>query len=153
MTKKQQHAKVCQKLNIDPATIPMIMDVKDALKHLKRKPMIPQFNDVEKRLRNYFIADWSLIMIAEAMNLQPDGKIWIPDYNNEKEDKWEVDWFRVKANVMNPSGFGFSSSCYGCWTATTSCGSRVAFKEKDRLRFVVEQHERLFIQKILILKK
>jgi hypothetical protein len=154
MTKKEQHAAVCKGLGIDPATIPMIMDVKDALKHLKSKEKRPTFKEVSKDLRDHFLAEWDLIKITEAMNLQPDGKIWKPDYHTRPlEDKWQLGWVEVKADAENPSGFGFSCSGYDYGGTDTYCGSRFAFKKQERGRFVLKQFEGLFIKKYLILKQ
>lgn len=151
--KKEAHAKVCKELGIDPATIPMIMDVQDALKLLKSKDMIPKFKDVSKDLRDHFLAEWSLIKIFEAMNLQENGKPWIPDYTpGNTQSKWEVRWFEIKADTKNPSGFGFSNSSYVFWSTAARCGSRLACREENRLRFIMKAHEGLFIEKYLIIK-
>lgn len=153
MNKKEQHAKVCKELGIDPATIPLIMDVKDALKVLKSKAKIPTFKDVEKELRDYFLADWSLVKIVEAFNLQPSGKIWRPDYRpGNSEYKWEPRWFEIKANDKNSSGFGFSYSTYDRWLTDAFCGSRLACKEENHIRFILKQFEGLFVKKIVIIK-
>jgi len=151
--KQQQHAKICEELEIDPDTIPMIMDVQDALKLLKCKDIIPKFKELSEDLRDHFLAEWSLIKIFEAFNLQDNGKPWIPDYTpGNNQPKWEVRWFEVKADAKNPSGFGFSDSDFDHWAADAYCGSRLACREENRLRFIMKAHEGLFIKKYLILK-
>lgn len=153
-SKNDMHEKICKELDIDPSSIPVILDVQDALKILKSKEMIPKFKDVSNDLRNHFLAEWSLIKIFEAMNIMDDGKKWIPDYTpGNTQPKWEVRWFEVKADSKNSSGFGFSLSlCAGC-NAGTYCGSRLACREENRLRYIMKAHEGLFIEKYLIIKK
>lgn len=154
MNKKEKHKEICKELGLDPKKIPMILDVKDALKLLKSKVKIPTFKDVEAYLRDHFLADWSLMKMAEAMNLQPDGKIWQPNYHKKPlEDKWEARWWEVQADEKNPSGFGFSYSHCDGWDTNTGCGSRLAFQDVDRLRYVMLAHKGLFVRKLLILKQ
>ena len=58
-----------------------------------------------------------LVVIARALN---EG--WTPDWTNSDEYKY-YPWFKYDG-----AGFGFSGTCYVCWSADAGVGSRLCFK-------------------------
>lgn len=52
--------------------------------------------------------------------------IWIPDYNNINEQKWEP-YFKW----VSGSGFVFTRSGYGCSATVSGVGSRLCFPDKE----------------------
>lgn len=105
MKKSKKFLKVCKSLGLDPNTIPEIMSFEKACKMRKIKPVLPIVNHLPERHRARQIADYKLAIITEAFNLQPDGTVWEPNYNDDSEWKYEPR-FWIDADAKNPSGFG-----------------------------------------------
>lgn len=124
MKKSNPFIKVCKALDIDPESIPPIMSFEVACEWLKRKPDLPIVKHLPKQLQAYVLADYKLITITEALNLDvKTRKPWYPDYTDMSEYKYEP-WFEVKADKKRPSGFGFSYSSFGYLVHV--CGCRLA---------------------------
>lgn len=153
MKKNAEFLKVCKKLEIDPESIPPIMSFEIACEWLREKPVLPIVKHLPKKRQGYVIADYKLITITEALNLDPKTKLpWEPNYHTN-ETKYEPR-FWVKADAKHPSGSGFSGSNFGSWSTAslTTCGSRLCLKSYGRWKFIVNVHEKLFIERTLILK-
>lgn len=152
MKKNATFLKVCKKLEIDPESIPPIMSFEAACEWLKRKPVLPIVKHLPKKHQRYVIADYKLITITEALNLDPKTKLpWKPNYFDTDEYKYEPR-FWIKADAKHPSGSGFSVSDFDLWVTGTDCGSRLCLKSYERWKFIVKVHEKLFIERTLILE-
>lgn len=144
--------KICKKLDIDPASIPPIMSFEVACEWLKHKPSLPVVLGIPKKHQAYIIADYKLITITEALNMDPvTKKSWEPDWSDSSQDKYQP-YFWIKADKKRPSGFAFSSSDYVSWLTYSAVGSRLCLKSYDRWQFITAVHEKLFLQRTLILK-
>jgi hypothetical protein len=144
--------KVCKSLGIDPESIPPIMSFENACEWLERKPMLPVVLGLPKKHQNYVIADYKLITITEALNMDPKTKTpWEPDWSDSSQNKYQP-WFWPKADKKRPSGFGFSGAACDYWRTLTFVGSRLCLKNYDRWKFITKVHEKLFIERTLILK-
>lgn len=144
--------KVCKSLEIDPESIPPIMSFEIACKWLKREPSLPVVLGVHRKYQAYIIADYKLITIIEAINLDPKTKKpWEPNWNNTSERKYQP-YFWIKADNKCPSGFGFSYSFCVSRCTVTYVGSRLCLKDYNRWKFIITVHEKLFIERTLILK-
>lgn len=60
------------------------------------RPAVPEFSDVPEDLRDYFKAQYKMVVIAEALN---EG--WKADWTDGSQKKW-FSWFFVSS-----SGFAF----------------------------------------------
>lgn len=153
MKQNKEFIKVCKSLDIDPESIPPIMSFEIACEWLKIKPALPVIKDLPEKHQAYVIADYKLVTITEAINLDPKTKkLWQPNYNDSNESKYEPR-FWIKTDKKRPSGFGFSGSFYDHWFTSSFVGSRLCFKDYDRLNFAQKVHEKLYIERTLILKK
>lgn len=88
--------------------------------------------------------------MVKALNMDDDGTVWEPDYTDGSSKFYP--WFDVDASKDKPGGFGFSYSYYGRWTADTSVGSRLCFKDLARLEHAKKYFEQLYVETLLILK-
>jgi hypothetical protein len=57
---------------------------------------------------------------------------WTPDWNNDNQRKY-YPWFNLS------SGFGFSSSGYGCGRTHTLVGSRLCFESEEKCIYTANQ--------------
>jgi hypothetical protein len=109
-------------------------DVRDRIKTFEDalvetgRPNVPDFSDVPEDMRAYFVAQYKMSVIAEALN---EG--WTPDWNNGNERKWRV-WF-----IMSPSAFAFDDSFYDYSTADAGSGSRLCFKSEALAIYCAKQ--------------
>jgi hypothetical protein len=109
-------------------------DVRDRIKTFEDacaetgRPNVPDFSDVPKDMRAYFVAQYKMSVIAEALN---EG--WTPDWDNDNERKWRP-WF-----IMEKAGFRFYYSYYRCSFADAGGGSRLCFKSKELSIYCAEQ--------------
>lgn len=103
-----------------------IKTFEDALEETGR-PDIPDFSGLPSDMRSYFIAQYKMSVIAEALN---EG--WIPDWYNSTEYKWRI-WFRIS------SAFAFGDSYYDFSFALSGSGSRLCFKSKELAVYCAKQ--------------
>ncbi len=109
----------CEKRGHDPAKI---------LPHVSMFPVKHQAA---------LIATAKMYLIAEEINLLEDGKVWEPDWNDQKEEKW-VAWFDMEYHKKNnPSGFRFYAARYGATYTYSSGGSRLCFRTREKLMHTV----------------
>lgn len=85
----------------------------DAMKETGR-PAVPEFSDVPEDMRDYFKAQYKMVVIAEALN---EG--WKADWSDDDQAKY-FPWFYVSS-----SGFAFLCAFYGCSVPAAGCGSRL----------------------------
>lgn len=86
---------------------------------------IPIIGVVDK-YRKHFIAEYKLIIIAEALN---EG--WKPDFNNWNEKKWHV--YLLGGGAINgaSAGLGHSYAYYSVTYSYTNIGSCLCFKSNE----------------------
>ncbi|MFT3994755.1 MAG: hypothetical protein QM660_10635 [Dysgonomonas sp.] len=104
-----------------------IKTFEDALEETGR-PNAPSFNDVPKDMSTYFIAQYKMSVIVEALN---EG--WTPDWDNSNEYKWRM-WFK-----MSPSAFAFDGSYFDCSDAYAGGGSRLYLKSEELAIYCAKQ--------------
>lgn len=109
------------------SVIDQIKTFQDAMEETGR-PDVPDFSDVPEDMRAYFVAQYKMSVIAEALN---EG--WTPDWDNDNELKWRV-WFR-----MSPSDFAFDTSSYDYSYARAGSGSRLYFKSEELVIYCAKQ--------------
>jgi len=104
-----------------------IKTFEDALEETGR-PNVPEFSDVPEEIRAYFIAQYKMSVIVEALN---EG--WKPNWDNSSEKKWRS-WF-----TMSPSAFAFDVSHYVDTNAGAGSGSRLCLKSKELAIYCANQ--------------
>lgn len=109
-------------------------DIKDRIKTFEDaleetgRPNAPSFSDIPKEMRAYFIAQYKISVIVEALN---EG--WTPDWDNTYQLKWRV-WFK-----MSPSAFAFDGSDFDYSYARAGSGSRLYFKSEELAIYCAKQ--------------
>ena len=84
----------------DDLNIHTIQSYEDACQLLGIKPTYPKFTRCAKIDRPSMIAYHKLIIIIRALNLLPNGKPWVPDFDN-CEYKYGL-WWHI-TTVQNSS--------------------------------------------------
>lgn len=120
---------ICAAIKEDPAVFPIV----DHLPEIEAKDVVNSF--IYKRM-------------VRAMNVQPDGSIWEPNYYT-KETKIEP-WLEVEADAERAGGFGFSSSDLDFWITLT--GARRCFQSVERFRYAFKTFPEMFKHEYLIIK-
>ena len=77
---------------------------------------------------------YKITKIVEATNKLNN---WKADWENSSQWKYSA-YFRVKADDVKPSGFGFSYTFYGCWFTDTGVGSRLCVGTSEEARYIGE---------------
>ncbi len=98
-----------------------IKSFEDAMKATGR-PDVPDFSNLPEDIRKYFIAQYKMLVITEALN---EG--WNADWNNYSEYKYFPYFYH---NSSSPSGFAFCDSNYGSTGAPAGGGSRLCYKTR-----------------------
>ena len=49
---------------------------------------LPDVTNVPERFREMSIAHTKALIICEAANVDADGHVWEPNWNNDEEEKW-----------------------------------------------------------------
>jgi hypothetical protein len=109
----------------------VIKSFEDAVKATGR-PDTPDFSNVPEDLREYFEAQYQIVVIAEALN---EG--WKPDWNNSDEPKY-YPWFLKKEKSVS-SGFVFGNAYYGFSAASAGDGLRLCFKTRALVEYAGKQ--------------
>ena len=107
--------------------------------NLNPKEVIPSFLNYPKNDRKSMIAHSKLVIIIKAANkLANNGKEWKPNFNNTTELKYEP-WFN-----MGSSGRPFEFVDYGHWHTYSTVGSRLCFKNRAVLKYIVNTFIELY---------
>lgn len=107
--------------------IDRIKTFEDAIEETGR-PDVPDFSFLPSDLRKHFIAEYKMIVIAEALNEE-----WTPNWDDSSEWKY-YPWFN-----MSPCSFAFSCSRYDYSLANAGSGSRLKFKTSELAKYAGEQ--------------
>jgi len=99
----------------------------DAMKETGRLA-VPEFSDVPEDMRDYFKAQYKMVVIAEALN---EG--WKADWSDGDQAKY-YPWFYVSS-----SGFAFDDASYNCSRPCAGCGSRLCFKTRELAEYAGRQ--------------
>lgn len=105
-----------------------IKTVEDAIEETGR-PHTPEFADAPEDLREYFKAQYNVIVVAEALN--EGTKL---DYRDGDQRKW-LPWF----NVLSPSGVSLHDTNYGYSTTTAGRAARLCLKSEALAKYAGEQ--------------
>lgn len=96
------------------------------VERLDPKKVIPDFKAYPAKDRKAMIAHAKLVIIARAANrLANNGKMWKPDWNNGKWDKYHVYFW------MDGGSSGFRCGDYVNWGSHSDVGSRLCFISRE----------------------
>ena len=112
MKKVESYEQACEIEGLDPAATPDLS-------------MLPAY--LQKSTMSFI----RLVIIVRAINkLANDGNVWIPDFEDLTQKKWQP-MFCLKKDKSNPSGFRFVFSCYVNVSSAAPSGSRLCFKNES----------------------
>jgi len=123
---KKEETKVAEK-EVKENVIVRIKTFEDAMKETGR-PEVPDFSNLPEDLRDYFKAQYKIIVVVEALN---EG--WKADWEDDDESKY-YPYFYMSSGV-----FVFVDSAYYYSLASAGNGSRLCFKTRELARYAGEQ--------------
>jgi hypothetical protein len=113
----------------------VIKSFEDAVKATGR-PDTPDFSNVPEDLREYFEAQYQIVVIAEALN---EG--WKPNWGDSNEPKYFPYFWHEDADGEEEvsSGFVFHYSYFSYSTATAGNGLRLCFRTRALAEYAGKQ--------------
>ena len=131
----------------DDLNINTVQSYEDACQLLGIKPTYPKFVQCVKIDRPSMIAYHKLIIIIRALNLLPNGKCWVPDFNKLHESKYRIWWNIIdnKLSFANTSNSTSSTSAY--------FGSRLLFRSRPLAEYCAKQFKDLWQDYLIINQK
>lgn len=134
--KSQKFLKLCKEYDVDPANVREVLSVKQAFKIRGIDILkMPGLSKIPKRFRLWLEWLYKMAVVAEAFNSDDNGKVWIPNYNDSNEEKYEI-WWHVKADSKHTSGSGLSYDDFVFWCACSNVPARLCFLNRDTAIFV-----------------
>ena len=127
----------------DNLNIHTVQSYEDACQLLGIKPTYPKFVQCPKIDRPSMIAYHKLIIIIRALNLLPNGKCWVPDFNN-REYKYGLCWYITSDNKL-----GFASTA-DAPSLTAAFGSRLLFRSRSLAEYCAKQFKDLWQDYLII---
>lgn len=112
--------------------IESIKTFEDAMKATGR-PDVPEFLELPEDMREYFKAQYKIVVITEALN---EG--WKADWSDNNQKKF-VPWF-----YMSPSGFVFDATFYYRSTPYFGYTSSLCFKSEELSTYAGKQFLELY---------
>ena len=128
----------------DDLNIQTVQSYEDACQILGIKPTYPKFVQCAKIDRPSMIAYHKLIIIIRALNLLPNGKPWIPDFNNPHESKYRI-WWNIIDNKLSFLNTSNASSIAGA-----HFGSRLLFRSRSLAEYCAKQFKDLWQDYLII---
>ena len=129
----------------DDLNINTVQSYEEACQLLGIKPTYPKFTRCAKIDRPSMIAYHKLIIIIRALNLLPNGKCWVPNFNNRNEFKYELWWYITLNNELS-SALTYSTPS----PAFTNVGSRLLFKSRPLAGYCAKQFKDLWQDYLII---
>ena len=128
----------------DDLNIHTVQSYEDACQLLGIKPTYPKFTQCAKIDRPSMIAYHKLIIIIRALNLLPNGKCWVPDFNKRHESKYRI-WWNIIDNKL-----GFAATDAAPSYAGANVGSRLLFRSRLLAEYCAEQFKDLWQDYLII---
>ena len=128
----------------DDLNIHTVQSYEEACQLLGIKPTYPKFVQCAKIDRTSMIAHHKLIIIIRALNLLPNGKCWVPDFDNY-EYKYGLWWHITSDNKLS------SAYTYPTPSITyASLGSRLLFRSRSLAEYCAKQFKDLWQDYLMI---
>lgn len=127
--KSKEFIKLCKSYDIDPNEVQEITSLQQAIEITGETPVFHESDTKDE------IAYKKLKVIVKAHNMK-DGKVWVPDYANPKEYKYEPLWYS--------SGSGLSYDYCVNWHSDSTVGSRLCSHKWQICKFIALHHIDLY---------
>ena len=128
----------------DDLNVNTIQSYEDACQILGIKPTYPKFVQCAKIDRPSMIAYHKLIIIIRALNLLPNGKCWVPDFNKLHESKYRIWWNIIDNKLSFASAYGTPSNTY------TAVSSQLLFRSRPLAEYCAKQFKDLWQDYLII---
>ena len=128
----------------DDLNINTVKSYEDACQLLGIKPTYPKFVQCAKIDRPSIIAYHKLIIIIRALNLLPNGKCWVPDFNSNKY-KYGIWWY-----ITSDNNLGFAGTTTAPSAASADVGSRLLFRSRPLAVYCAKQFKDLWQDYLII---
>ena len=128
----------------DDLNINTVQSYEDACQILGIKPTYPKFTQCTKIDRPSMIAYHKLIIIIRALNLLPNGKCWVPDFNKPHESKYRI-WWNI---IDNKLGYAYTTATPS--NAYAGVGSRLLFRSRPLAEYCAKQFKDLWQDYLII---
>lgn len=117
-----------------------VKSFEDACQVLGISTNVPEVKGLPRKHQKAIIANYKLIIIAEALN---EG--WKPNWQDSDEYKY-YPWF----DMSNPAGVGYSNSPYTASYTNASVGSRLCLKNRELAIYFGQTFTDLFNDSLLL---
>ena len=128
----------------DDLNINTVQSYEDACQLLGIKPTYPKFVQCAKIDRPSMIAYHKLIIIIRALNLLPNGKPWVPNFDN-CEYKYGLWW-----HITSDNKLGAAYTAYAPSAAAVDVGSRLLFRSRSLAEYCAKQFKDLWQDYLII---
>ena len=109
------------------------------------KPTYSKFTRCAKIDRPSIIAYHKLIIIIRALNLLPNGKCWVPNFNNRGEFKYGLWWYITLNNELGHT-LTYNTTSY----TFTDISSRLLFRSIPLAEYCAKQFKDLWQDYLII---
>lgn len=117
-----------------------VKSFEDACQVLGISTNVPEVKGLPRKHQKAIIANYKLIVIAEALN---EG--WKPNWQDSDEYKY-YPWF----DMSNPAGVGYSYTHYAASLTTANFGSRLCLKNRELAIYFGQTFTDLFNDSLLL---
>lgn len=117
-----------------------VKSFEDACQVLGISTNVPEVKGLPRKHQKAIIANYKLIVIAEALN---EG--WKPNWQDSDEYKY-YPWF----DMSNPAGVGFSYTSFAASFTAASIGSRLCLKNRELAIYFGQTFTDLFNDSLLL---
>lgn len=117
-----------------------VKSFEDACQVLGISTNVPEVKGLPRKHQKAIIANYKLIVIAEALN---EG--WKPNWQDSDEYKY-YPWF----DMSNPAGVGFSYTSHTASLTTANFGSRLCLKNRELAIYFGQTFTDLFNDSLLL---
>ena len=117
-----------------------VKSFEDACQVLGISTNVPEVKGLPRKHQKAIIANYKLIVIAEALN---EG--WKPNWQDSDEYKY-YPWF----DMSNPAGVGFSNTNNAASNTTADVGSRLCLKNRELAIYFGQTFTDLFNDSLLL---
>lgn len=117
-----------------------VKSFEDACQVLGISTNVPEVKGLPRKHQKAIIANYKLIVIAEALN---EG--WKPNWQDSDEYKY-YPWF----DMSNPAGVGYSATDYSASDTDANFGSRLCLKNRELAIYFGQTFTDLFNDSLLL---
>lgn len=117
-----------------------VKSFEDACQVLGISTNVPEVKGLPRKHQKAIIANYKLIVIAEALN---EG--WKPNWQDSDEYKY-YPWF----DMSNPAGVGFSYTSFAASSTNANIGSRLCLKNRELAIYFGQTFTDLFNDSLLL---